>query len=354
MKDKTMSNPNDTKTMRSLIEAANMITNPTTLVRDTWLTEEEVELYESDVPLDKKFMMKGSSFQVRKAIDGKGYTLYAVGRGGSGLRVVGKVASLDKNEVLKAAEEANKKAASDLLSSLGVPSIRKEEVEEAIAEATKGVGNRPMTGVPAGASKEDHEKARKANPFRVGLSKGVPAGAGAKTWSGKTTKLNKFGNYAVVAADENGSALSWANRTQAQNFSDRHNLNGVVEPSAMGRSFYVSVSDISEATRGVAATRAATKAMTAGKVAAIDAAEVIRQPKIIAAIAALDAAKAAYTAAYKAAEDAEVAAYKAASDTRINALLTANEKRKAATDAADKALDAAKDKYDAAVKNLPR
>ena len=253
-----MSNPNDTNTMRSLIEAANLITNPTTLVRDTWLTEEEVELYESDVPLDKKFMMKGSSFQVRKAIDGKGYTLYAVGRGGSGLRVVGKVASLDKNEVLKAAEEANKKAASDLLSSLGVPSIRKEEVEEAIAEATKrvGNGNQPMTGVPAGASKEDHEKARKANPFRVGLSKGVPAGAGAKTWSGKTTKLNKFGNYAVVAADENGSALSWANRTQAQNFSDRHNLNGVVEPSAMGRSFYVSVSDISEATRaGVAATK---------------------------------------------------------------------------------------------------
>jgi hypothetical protein len=89
--------------------------------------KEEVELDESDVPLDKKFMMKGSSFQVRKAIDGKGYTLYAVGRGGSGLRVVGKVASLDKNEVLKAAEEANKKAASDLLSSLGFPSIRKEE-----------------------------------------------------------------------------------------------------------------------------------------------------------------------------------------------------------------------------------
>ena len=165
-----MSNPNDTNTMRSLIEAANMITNPTTLVRHTWLTE--------------------------------------------------------------------------------------EEVEEAIAEATTGVGNRPMTGVPAGASKEDHEKARKANPFRVGLSKGVPAGAGAKTWSGKTTKLNKFGNYAVVAADENGSALSWANRTQAQNFSDRHNLNGVVEPSAMGRSFYVSVSDISEASASDAYTAA--------------------------------------------------------------------------------------------------
>ena len=132
-----MNDPIDTNTMRSLIEAANSITNPTTLVRHTWLTE--------------------------------------------------------------------------------------EEVEEAIAEATKGVGNRPMTG--------------------------VPAGAGAKTWSGKTTKLNKFGNYAVVAADENGSALSWANRTQAQNFSDRHNLNGVVEPSAMGRSFYVSVSDISETAR---------------------------------------------------------------------------------------------------------
>ena len=56
---------------------------------------------------------------------------------------------------------------------------KKEEFEEAIAEA-KRAGNRPMTGVPAGASKEDHEKARKANPFKVGLSKGVPAGAGAK------------------------------------------------------------------------------------------------------------------------------------------------------------------------------
>ena len=53
------------------------------------------------------------------------------------------------------------------------------QFEEAIAEA-KRAGNRPMTGVPAGASKEDHEKARKANPFKVGLSKGVPAGAGAK------------------------------------------------------------------------------------------------------------------------------------------------------------------------------
>jgi len=88
-----MSNPEDTKTMRSLIEAANSITNPTTLVRHPWLTE--------------------------------------------------------------------------------------EEVGEAIAEA-KHVGNRPTTGVPAGASKEDHEKARKANPFRARLGKGVPAGAGAK------------------------------------------------------------------------------------------------------------------------------------------------------------------------------
>ena len=251
-----MNDPIDTNTMRSLVEAANSITNPTTLVRHTWLTE--------------------------------------------------------------------------------------EEVEEAIAEATKGVGNRPMTGVPAGASREDHEKARKANPFRVGLSKGVPAGAGAKTWSGKTTKLNKFGNHAVVAADENGSALSWANRTQAQNFSDRHNLNGVVEPSAMGRSFYVSVSDISEATRGVAATRAVTNRKNAGKVTprGVDLAKYHDK-----------AAKAAYTAAYKAAEDAELAAYKAASDTRINALEAANEKRQAATDAADKALDEAKAALAAAMKS---
>ena len=260
-----MNDPIDTNTMRSLVEAANSITNPTTLVRHTWLTE--------------------------------------------------------------------------------------EEVEEAIAEATKGVGNRPMTGVPAGASREDHEKARKANPFRVGLSKGVPAGAGAKTWSGKTTKLNKFGNHAVVAADENGSALSWANRTQAQNFSDRHNLNGVVEPSAMGRSFYVSVSDISEATRGVAATRAVTNRKNAGKVTprGVDLAKY--HDKAAPAEADFEAAKAAYTAAYKAAEDAELAAYKAASDTRINALEAANEKRQAATDAADKALDEAKAALAAAMKS---
>ena len=107
-----MSNPNDTNTMRRLVEAANSITNPTTLVRHT-----------------------------------------------------------------------------------------EEEVEEAIAEATKrvGNGNQPMTGVPAGASKEDHEKARKANPFRVGLSKGVPAGAGA------ATKLNANAAAAVFAAYEAAS-----------------------------------------------------------------------------------------------------------------------------------------------------
>lgn len=56
-----------------------------------------------------------------------------------------------------------------------------------------------MTGVPAGASKEDHEKARKANPFRVGLSKGVPAGAGA------ATKLNANAAAAVFAAYEAAS-----------------------------------------------------------------------------------------------------------------------------------------------------
>jgi hypothetical protein len=50
------------------------------------------------------------------------------------------------------------------------------QYEEAIAEV-KRVGNRPTTGVPAGASKEDHEKSRKANPFRASLGKGVPAGA---------------------------------------------------------------------------------------------------------------------------------------------------------------------------------
>lgn len=50
------------------------------------------------------------------------------------------------------------------------------QYEEAIAEV-KRAGKRPTTGVPAGASKEDHEKSRKANPFRASLGKGVPAGA---------------------------------------------------------------------------------------------------------------------------------------------------------------------------------
>ena len=35
----------------------------------------------------------------------------------------------------------------------------------------------PATSVPAGASEEEHAKARAANPYRVRLGKGKPAGA---------------------------------------------------------------------------------------------------------------------------------------------------------------------------------
>lgn len=82
------------------------------------------DLVETDVPLNKKFIMKGGRFEVRKAIDGNGYTIYLVGRHGSGLHVAGKTASLNKKDVLKALEDANKKAASAMMSS-----TRKEEVE---------------------------------------------------------------------------------------------------------------------------------------------------------------------------------------------------------------------------------
>jgi len=63
----------------------------------------------------------------------------------------------------------------------------------------------------------------------------------ASGWSGKTAKLNRYGNFAVVAAGEDGYAKGFANRTQAQAFSDKHNLGGVKFPSSGGRSFYVFV-----------------------------------------------------------------------------------------------------------------
>ena len=116
------------------------------------------------------------------------------------------------------------------------------------------------------------------------------------------------------------------------------------------RSLIEAANLVSEATRGVAATRAATNRKNAGKVTprGVDLAKY--HDKAAPAEADFEAAKAAYTAAYKAAEDAELAAYKAASDTRINALEAANEKRQAATDAADKALAAAKSAFAANMK----
>ena len=75
--------------------------------------------------------------------------------------------------------------------------------------------------------------------------KRVVKGIFAKTWSGKSAKLNKYGDYAIVAADDDGNAKTFANRTQAQNFSDRNNLGGVKEPSGGGRSFFVYIKDLS-------------------------------------------------------------------------------------------------------------
>jgi len=83
-------------------------------------------------------------------------------------------------------------------------------------------------------SKQDIEK-------RLGFAaQGVKAEM-ASGWSGKTAKLNRYGNFAVVAAGEDGYAKGFANRTQAQAFSDKHNLGGVKFPSSGGRSFYVFV-----------------------------------------------------------------------------------------------------------------
>ena len=60
----------------------------------------------------------------------------------------------------------------------------------------------------------------------------------AKGWSGTSTKLNRYGDFAVVAASDDGFPKSFSNRTQAQAFSDKHNLGGVKHPSS-GGPFYV-------------------------------------------------------------------------------------------------------------------
>jgi len=79
-----------------------------------------------------------------------------------------------------------------------------------------------------------------SKPYKGFARPGVKAEM-ASGWSGKTAKLNRYGNFAVVAAGEDGYAKGFANRTQAQAFSDKHNLGGVKFPSSGGRSFYVFV-----------------------------------------------------------------------------------------------------------------
>jgi hypothetical protein len=83
---------------------------------------------------------------------------------------------------------------------------------------------------------EVYDELKKAKSSRPGVKAKMASG-----WSGKTAKLNRYGNFAVVAAGEDGYAKGFANRTQAQAFSDKHNLGGVKFPSSGGRSFYVYV-----------------------------------------------------------------------------------------------------------------
>jgi hypothetical protein len=58
-------------------------------------------------------------------------------------------------------------------SSLALDEARYDVANSVFNEAKKS----PATSVPAGASEEEHAKARAANPYRVRLGKGKPAGA---------------------------------------------------------------------------------------------------------------------------------------------------------------------------------
>ena len=96
---------------------------------------------------------------------------------------------------------------------------------------------------------------------RLGMKGFARPGVKAKMasgWSGKTAKLNRYGDFAVVAAGEDGYAKGFANRTQAQAFSDKHNLGGVKFPSSGGRSFYVYV-EAPKASESTTAARAGAK-----------------------------------------------------------------------------------------------
>lgn len=57
-------------------------------------------------------------------------------------------------------------------------SLAMDEARYAVANAVFNEAKKsPATSVPAGASEEEHAKARAANPYRVRLGKGKPAGA---------------------------------------------------------------------------------------------------------------------------------------------------------------------------------
>jgi hypothetical protein len=67
-------------------------------------------------------------------------------------------------------ETANTPAVKQIVEGVRGSEIFRESVEEAYKSSS----------VPAGASQEVHDKARRENPYKVRLKKGVPAGAGAK------------------------------------------------------------------------------------------------------------------------------------------------------------------------------
>jgi hypothetical protein len=67
-------------------------------------------------------------------------------------------------------ETANTPAVKQIVEGVRGSEIFRESIEEAFKSSS----------VPAGASQEVHDKARRENPYKVRLKKGVPAGAGAK------------------------------------------------------------------------------------------------------------------------------------------------------------------------------
>jgi len=118
---------------------------------------EEATVSEQTVPVDKRFTMRGSTFKVRKSIGGDGYDLFIIRRGGS-VGLFAKLKSLERSEVLKAAEAANRAASP----------FKKEETEDGeLVEA-------PAVAMPVGGySKPQFESRMRELIRKMGFEKGI-------------------------------------------------------------------------------------------------------------------------------------------------------------------------------------